>query len=62
MIEFYKELLMAPSSSGLGRRPFKAQTRIRIPLGPFFINLDSVRYNREIVMYLKHNPFRGCIV
>ena len=27
-------MFLAPSSRGLGRRPFKPQTRIRIPLGP----------------------------
>ena len=32
---------VAPSSRGLGRWPFKPETRIRIPLGPLFQSLKN---------------------
>ena len=31
----YVKVLMTPSSSGLGHRPFTAKTRVRVPLGSY---------------------------
>jgi hypothetical protein len=33
--------IAVPSSSGLGHSPFKAATRVQIPLGPPFFNLSA---------------------
>ena len=32
--------IMVPSSSGLGRGPLKAKTRVRLPLGPPIFSYD----------------------
>ena len=41
-VDTLSRLEMAPSSSGLGRCPFKAKTRVRVPLGLFlYIALET---------------------
>jgi hypothetical protein len=42
------QAILAPSSSGLGRRPFTAKTRVRVPLGsPFFGGLGFLGVNAD---------------
>ena len=41
MVEFWRS---PPSSSGLGRGPLKAETRVRTSLGAYFINFGLKKH------------------